>query len=412
MDCAERLPGECPWVVDHVARWQRAERCVEVVEAGARQFQRHAFDAELIGDDARSGAVGALTAAHPELAAVRIPDAVASAFEHDVLRQLLDQGEPGLRLQSLKGAGEDRLLALPLRMAEPRQKSLAVEHDGGVGGEHEIRKVRLWIDELDCGTLADERVVEGGPLPVSEAPEVALGACPVLRVHPRIDGVADRVILRAAHQEARLRSRICRLASHPPPIANDGQIYRVRRLQARRSGDATPAYPKEFGAEKVGRSPKALRSRSHSSSAITPAPAAIASIQSATPTSGPAYRYRRMRLATILRSSSKPSDAAQPRSSSQSDIASSSRAIARSSSGRFASLWLPIKGKPRLIADSRKRYAPATGRFGGPGRIRTFNPLLRRQMLYPLSYGTTRRNVVRIVEKVPSLLVHPSHPRL
>src|SRR5262245_56485193 len=225
-------------------------------------------------------------------------------------------------------------------MAEPRQKSLAVEHDGGVGGEHEIRKVRLWIDELDCGTFADERVVEGGPLPVSEAPEVALGACPVLRVHPRIDGVADRVILRAAHQEARLRSRICRLASHPLPIANDGQIYRVRRLQARRSADATPACPKEFGAEKVGRSPKALRSRSHSSSAITPAPA------SATPTSGPAYRYRRMRLATILWSSSKPSDAAQPRSSSQSDIASSSRAIARSSSGRFASLWSPIKGKP------------------------------------------------------------------
>ena len=31
--------------------------------------------------------------------------------------------------------------------------------------------------------------------------------------------------------------------------------------------------------------------------------------------------------------------------------------------------------------------------FGGPGRIRTFNPLLRRQMLYPLSYGTTVRRV-------------------
>src|SRR4029079_17646128 len=27
---------------------------------------------------------------------------------------------------------------------------------------------------------------------------------------------------------------------------------------------------------------------------------------------------------------------------------------------------------------------------GGPARIRTLNPLLRRQMLYPLSYGTTQ----------------------
>jgi hypothetical protein len=38
--------------------------------------------------------------------------------------------------------------------------------------------------------------------------------------------------------------------------------------------------------------------------------------------------------------------------------------------------------------------------IGGPGRIRTFNPLLRRQMLYPLSYGTMRRRLefaVRLV---------------
>ena len=29
---------------------------------------------------------------------------------------------------------------------------------------------------------------------------------------------------------------------------------------------------------------------------------------------------------------------------------------------------------------------------GGPARIRTLNPLLRRQMLYPLSYGTTEES--------------------
>ena len=175
-----------------------------------------------------------MTAAHPELAAMGVPNAVAGALEHDVLWQLLDRGELGLRLQRVERAGEDRLLALPLRMAEPRQKRLAVEHDGGVGGEDEVRKVRLRIDELDSGAFADQRVVERGPLPVRQPPEIALGARPVLRIHPRIDAVADRVILRAAHQEARLRSRICRLAPHPPPIrANDGQIYRGRRAQAR-----------------------------------------------------------------------------------------------------------------------------------------------------------------------------------
>jgi hypothetical protein len=52
----------------------------------------------------------------------------------------------------------------------------------------------------------------------------------------------------------------------------------------------------------------------YSSSATKPAPAAIANIQSVIPRSGPAYRARRMRLATILRLSSKPRDAAQPRS--------------------------------------------------------------------------------------------------
>src|SRR6476646_9109131 len=31
--------------------------------------------------------------------------------------------------------------------------------------------------------------------------------------------------------------------------------------------------------------------------------------------------------------------------------------------------------------------------FGGPGRIRTFNPLLRRQMLYTLSYWTLHRRL-------------------
>ena len=34
---------------------------------------------------------------------------------------------------------------------------------------------------------------------------------------------------------------------------------------------------------------------------------------------------------------------------------------------------------------------------GGPGRIRTFNPLLRRQMLYPLSYGTVPRQSTSIL---------------
>ena len=40
-------------------------------------------------------------------------------------------------------------------------------------------------------------------------------------------------------------------------------------------------------------------------------------------------------------------------------------------------------------------HAPATtrirnGKSGAPGRTRTCDPLLRRQMLYPLSYGSLR----------------------
>ena len=66
-----------------------------------------------------------------------------------------------------------------------------------------------------------------------------------------------------------------------------------------------------------------------------------------------------------------------------------------------------------LAPPSRLRRELAAAReAGGPGRIRTFNPLLRRQMLYPLSYGTTLAKryglIIRIVENVPPPPAGPS----
>jgi hypothetical protein len=63
-----------------------------------------------------------------------------------------------------------------------------------------------------------------------------------------------------------------------------------------------------------------------------------------------------MRLATILRSSSKPSDDATPRSSSQSDIASSSRVIALS----FAGCPAPPISMSRSLPPMEPYYSSST----------------------------------------------------
>ena len=57
----------------------------------------------------------------------------------------------------------------------------------------------------------------------------------------------------------------------------------------------------------------------------------------------------------------------------------------------------------KMLQGSRKA-------IGGPARIRTLNPLLRRQMLYPLSYGTAWRRNLYLKER-ESVTVNASSGR-
>ena len=57
-------------------------------------------------------------------------------------------------------------------MPEARQQRFAVEHDSGVGGKHEIGKVRRRVDELDRGALL--RSVSW--MSVGGLPQIAAGA--------------------------------------------------------------------------------------------------------------------------------------------------------------------------------------------------------------------------------------------
>jgi len=101
-----------------------------------------------------------------------------------------------------------------LGMAEARQQRLAVEHDGGVGGEDEVGQAGLRRDQLDRGAELEELATKRGPFPRRHGMR-ALVAGPALRVHPRVDGIADREVLGPAHQE--MRARIVR-RDHRGPL--------------------------------------------------------------------------------------------------------------------------------------------------------------------------------------------------
>src|SRR5262249_20106967 len=214
-----RFFGEGAGIVYDIAGRKSAERDVEVIEARVRKLQSDALHAELIGNDMSGCAVGALTASHPELLALLIPDTIASALKDHLGREFLHRVELGLRAQLPEGAGEDRLLSFAFRMAEARQQRLAIEHDGGVGRKHEIGKLWDRIDEFDRCSFAAELVVKRVPLSICRPPQIVPGARPALRIHPRIDAIADGEILRAAHQKARPRLRVYRVAPHPPPVS-------------------------------------------------------------------------------------------------------------------------------------------------------------------------------------------------
>ena len=108
-----------------------------------------------------------------------------------------------MRLQRTEGGFEMSLFALALWMAEARQQHLAIEHDRAIGGEHEIRQTAYRRYEFDRGAERDQLAMQRLPLPRGGGVG-ALVARPTRRIHPRIDGIADRKMVRPAHQEPRL----------------------------------------------------------------------------------------------------------------------------------------------------------------------------------------------------------------
>ena len=103
---------------------------------------------------------------------------------------------------------KDRLLTLPLRMAEAREQRLAVEHYSRVGGEDEIGQAVLRLDQFDTGAAGAERAVQALPLPRGGGVQRVAAFAPGGRIHPGIDAVGDGEVLRPAHQETRPRIKL------------------------------------------------------------------------------------------------------------------------------------------------------------------------------------------------------------
>ena len=98
-----------------------------------------------------------------------------------------------------------RFLAAALRMAEAGEQGGAVEHHRRVRGEHQVEKVRRGRHDLDRGAEIGQHAMKRGPFLARFAGERTVVARPARRVHPRIDGVRHREMIRRAHQETGLR---------------------------------------------------------------------------------------------------------------------------------------------------------------------------------------------------------------
>jgi hypothetical protein len=110
-----------------------------------------------------------------------------------------------ISMRSLK----DWLLALTFWKAEARKQSFAIEHDGRIGGEHEVGEVRLGIDKVDGRAEGEQSIVQREPLLFGFLVQRAAAALPAYRIHPGIDAVAHRIMTRRAHQEAGFRCEAC-----------------------------------------------------------------------------------------------------------------------------------------------------------------------------------------------------------
>ena len=107
------------------------------------------------------GRRGAWAAADPEQVARGVPDAVAGAFLVTTVDEG-DVGEQAVRLQALERGHEMRFFAATFGVAEAGDERLAVEHDAGVGGEHQIGLAGHGGDRVDDGAAVFEGNAQSG----------------------------------------------------------------------------------------------------------------------------------------------------------------------------------------------------------------------------------------------------------
>src|SRR6185503_13063735 len=110
------------------------------------------------------------------------------------------------RLEAAEALRIRRLLELALGMAEATEQCLAVEHYGSVGGEDEIGHAGRRVQLLDGCAMLGEGATQLRPLAHSGGVQRAAAFSPGVRIHPGIDAVGDREMLRTAHQIARRRA--------------------------------------------------------------------------------------------------------------------------------------------------------------------------------------------------------------
>jgi hypothetical protein len=173
---------------------ERAEAGVEVIIAGIDELDRNHTAAEFAADLLMAGGVTSHAIAGVE--GVAAEECVAGAFKAEVFRHL-DDFEAVL----CKPAAVVGFFALPLPVAEAREKSLPMKDHRGVGREYQIGEPRPGFQQRDLGTGIDDVCPQGVPL--SNRHRVF---CLARHVHPRIDFVVDAVVIRRAHQDVWLRT--------------------------------------------------------------------------------------------------------------------------------------------------------------------------------------------------------------
>src|SRR5215470_13450330 len=101
-----------------------------MIKARVYELDGDDVDAEELFHGAVGGSIGALAMAHPELATIAVPNAVAGTLQHQSRRQFVHAVDHAARLERAKSLRERRLLALAFRMTEPRQQGFSIKHHG------------------------------------------------------------------------------------------------------------------------------------------------------------------------------------------------------------------------------------------------------------------------------------------